>query len=253
MKRSALIVLALFVAACEKAPAPAAEKPAAVAPVPAAPATAAAPSEEAPAAPISTAGLLHPDAAKLAATGPDSFVVHIVTSRGAVDLKIHRDWSPRGADRLYYLVSNGFYDSARFFRVINGFMAQIGFSGDPAITAAWEHLTINDDPVKHSNTRGTVTFAKTGAPNSRGTQLFINFGNNANLDGAGFPPLGEVTNGMSAVDSLYSGYGEGGDMGGQGPLQGTIAREGNAYLTRNFPKLDYIKSARVSQEWKKGK
>ena len=250
MKRStqiALATLALFAAACgeKAAPPKPAETPA--------PAPAAAAADEAPAAPISTAGLLHPDAAKLAAPGPDSFVVHVVTSRGPVDIKIHRDWSPRGADRLYYLVSNGFYDNARFFRVINGFMAQIGFAGDPKITAAWESRSINDDPVKHSNTRGTVTFAKTGAPNSRGTQLFINFGNNANLDAVGFPPIGEVTNGMSAVDSLYSGYGEGADMGGQGPLQGKISQQGNAYLTTAFPKLDYIKSARVSQEWKKTK
>jgi peptidyl-prolyl cis-trans isomerase A (cyclophilin A) len=251
MKRSALIVLAVFAAACEKAPAPAAEKPAA--PAPAVAAAPAAPAEEAAAAPISTAGLLHPDAAKLAAAGPDSFVVHIVSSRGPIDLKVHRAWSPRGADRLYYLVSNGFYDNARFFRVINGFMAQIGFAGDPAITAAWESRSIKDDAVKHSNTRGTVTFAKTGAPDSRGTQLFFNFGNNANLDGGGFAPIGEVTNGMNAVDSLYSGYGDGGDMGGKGPMQGKIAAEGNAYLNRDFPKLDFIKSARVSQEWKKGK
>ncbi len=243
-----LVSLVVFGAACgEKAAPPKPAETPAVAPV------AAAPADEAPAAPIPTTGLLHPDAAKLAAAAPDSFIVHMVTSRGPVDIKIHRDWSPRAADRLYYLVSNGFYDNARFFRVINGFMAQFGFAGDPAITAAWEPRTINDDPVKHSNTRGTVTFAKTSAPNSRGTQLFINFGNNANLDGVGFPPLGEVTNGMNAVDSLYSGYGEGGDMGGQGPLQGRISKEGNAYLTKAFPKLDYIKSARVSQEWKNGK
>jgi peptidyl-prolyl cis-trans isomerase A (cyclophilin A) len=245
MKRSALvplISLTALIAACEKAPPPVEKQPApAVATTPAEPAV----------APISTAGLLHPDAAKLAATGPDSFSVHVITSKGPFDLIVRRSWSPKGADRLYYLVSNGYYDGIRFFRVLEGFMAQFGAAGDPEIAKVWEPLRITDDPVRQSNTRGKLTFA-TGGPDTRTTQLFINFGNNGQLDQTGFSPIGEVTAGMSVVDSLYSGYGEGAPGGG-GPDQGRIAREGNAYLNKDYPKLDYIKTARISQEWKKSK
>lgn len=166
---------------------------------------------------------------------------------------MRRSWSPKGADRLYYLVSNNFFDDIRFFRVIAGFMAQFGAHGDTAVAHAWDKLTFEDEPVRHSNKRGTLTFAKTSAPNSRSTEFFLNFADNAQLDGGGFAPVGEVIKGMNVVDSLYSGYGEGADMGGQGPLQGRIASEGNAYLKSAFPKLDYIKTARISQEWKKSK
>ena len=136
----------------------------------------------------------------------------------------------------------GYFDDTRFFRVLNGFMAQFGMSGDPRVNAAWEPLTIPDDPVKQTNTRGTVTFADGGPPNTRTTQLFINYGDNPNLDGMGFAPIGEVVDGMAVVDSLYSAYGEGAPDGG-GPDQGRIASEGNAYLTKSFPKLDFIKRA----------
>jgi peptidyl-prolyl cis-trans isomerase A (cyclophilin A) len=166
------------------------------------------------------------------------------TSKGPVIIKVHRDWAPRGADRFYHLVQLGFFDDERFFRVLSGFMAQFGMNGDPRVTEAWEPLTLQDDPVKQPNTRGRVSFAAQSTPNSRGTQLFINYGNNNNLDGMGFAPIGEVVSGMEVVDSLYSGYGEGAPDG-QGPSQDLIASRGNAYLTKSFPKLDYIKTARV--------
>jgi peptidyl-prolyl cis-trans isomerase A (cyclophilin A) len=203
-----------------------------------------------PPAPVASAALLTPDTAKLSAAGPDSFVVTFTTSRGPFDVKVHRAWAPRGADRLYYLASNGFYDGARFYRVIGGFMAQFGANGKPAVDAAWENLRIPDDPVKHSNVRGTLTFATSGK-NSRTTHMFINFGNNARLDASGFSALGQVTGaGMKVVDSLFGGYGEGAPDG-QGPTQGRIGAEGNVYLARDFPKLDSIVTAKVTGEWKK--
>jgi peptidyl-prolyl cis-trans isomerase A (cyclophilin A) len=191
-----------------------------------------------------SAALLTPDSLALKAQGPDSFVVHFTTSRGAFDVKLHRDWAPRGVDRLHYLFANGYYDDVRFFRVISGFMAQFGMHGDPKVGAAWRDRSIMDDPVKQSNTRGVVTFAKTQAPNSRSTQLFINFGNNSNLDGMDFAPVGKVVTGMEVVDALYSGYGE-------NPDQTQITAAGNAYLASAFPKLDYIISAKITEEFGK--
>jgi peptidyl-prolyl cis-trans isomerase A (cyclophilin A) len=149
-------------------------------------------------------------------------------------------------------VSNGFFDGVRFFRVLDGFMAQFGVSGDTTVSRVWRDLHLTDDPVTQSNTRGRLTFATAG-PNTRTTQLFINFGNNASLDKTGFSPIGEVSNGMNVVDSLYSGYGEGNEGGGRGPAQGRLGTEGNAYLKKDFPKLDFIVTARVAQEWKKNK
>jgi peptidyl-prolyl cis-trans isomerase A (cyclophilin A) len=145
-------------------------------------------------------------------------------------------------------VKNGFYDDTRFFRVLDGFMAQIGINGNPAIQNGWKTATIQDDPRKEgvSNKRGFVTFAKSGAPNSRSTQIFINYRDNSSLDRQGFTPFGEVTTGMDAVDKLYSGYGEGAPSG-SGPEQGKIQMEGNAYLTKGFPKLDYIKKATIEK------
>jgi len=187
-----------------------------------------------------------PEAAPAVAsvTAPDQFRVRIETSRGPIVVELHRDWAPIGVDRFYQLVEENYYDDVRFFRVLSGFMAQFGMSGDPAQTAVWSSRTIQDDPVVQSNTRGKVTFAKTGAPNSRSTQLFINTADNAGLDAQGFAPIGEVVEGMSVVDALYSGYGEGAPRGA-GPDQGQIRTEGNAYLQREFPKLDFIKTARV--------
>ena len=173
---------------------------------------------------------------------PDEYAVELDTTKGAIVIDVHRGWAPRGADRFYELVQNGYLTDVAFFRVIGGFMAQVGISGDPALNAEWRTKRIPDDPVKASNTRGTVTFATSG-PDSRTTQFFINFGDNSRLDGMGFAPFGKVKD-MAPVDALYDGYGEGAPRG-RGPSQGRLQTEGNDYLRKSFPKLDYIKSARV--------
>jgi len=165
------------------------------------------------------------------------------TSRGAFVIEVHRDWAPNGADRFYNLVKNGFFDNARFFRVISGFMVQFGINADPKLSAVWREARIKDDPVRQSNKRGLITFATAG-PNTRTTQVFINFGDNNTLDRQGFAPFGQVVSGMNVVDALYSGYGEGAP-GGQGPEQGRIQQEGNTYLIKEFAKLDYIKKATI--------
>jgi peptidyl-prolyl cis-trans isomerase A (cyclophilin A) len=174
---------------------------------------------------------------------PASYKVNFNTSKGDFVVQVHRDWAPNGADRFYNLVKNGFYDDVRFFRVIPNFMAQFGIHGNPSVMAAWRPAQLKDDPVKHSNVRGTITFATAG-PNTRTTQLFINFRDNSSLDKQGFAPFGEVVKGMDVVDKIYSGYGEGAPRG-RGPEQGRIQSEGNAYLTKDFPRLDYIKSATI--------
>jgi peptidyl-prolyl cis-trans isomerase A (cyclophilin A) len=158
-------------------------------------------------------------------------------------IEVTRAWAPRGADRFYNLVKVGYYDDVAFFRVIDGFMVQFGIHGDPAANLAWHQARIADDPVTQSNKRGMVTYAMAG-PDSRTTQLFINFKDNVNLDGQGFAPFGTVVEGLSVVDSLYSGYGEGAPSG-LGPEQGRAQAEGNAYLRASFPKLDFIKTARL--------
>jgi peptidyl-prolyl cis-trans isomerase A (cyclophilin A) len=175
---------------------------------------------------------------------PDVFRAKFATSKGDFVIEVHRDWSPNGADRFYNLVKAGYYNDTRFFRVVSGFMVQIGIHGKPEINAAWNDQQIPDDPVVKSNLRGFVTFAKTGAPNSRTTQFFINFVNNTNLDSMGFAPFGQVTSGMEVADALYAGYGEGAPRG-QGPLQNRIQSEGNAYLVRDFPQLDFVKEATI--------
>ena len=174
---------------------------------------------------------------------PATYKVKMDTSKGVFTITVHRDWAPIGADRFYNLVKAGFYDEVRFFRVLPDFMAQFGIHGRPSVMEAWRPARLKDDPVKKSNLRGYVTFA-TGGPNTRTTQLFINFKDNAPLDRQGFAPIGEVTDGMTIVDSLYSGYGEGAPRG-KGPDQGAMNMEGNAYLAAKFPKLDYIKSATI--------
>ena len=192
--------------------------------------------------------LRSPDAVKLAAPSPDSFVVHFETTRGAFDMKVHRDWAPLGAARMYYLASSGFYDSTRFFRVLEGFMVQFGVNGDPEVTKVWKDRKITDDPgTTHANVRGTVSFANEG-PNSRNTQVFINFKDNTPIARDGFVPIGEITTGMSVVDSLYNRYGEG-PPGGIGPSQVRIVKQGNAYLQKEFPNLDFVKTARISSQW----
>jgi peptidyl-prolyl cis-trans isomerase A (cyclophilin A) len=186
--------------------------------------------------PAARPSLLNP--ASLHAKAPDLFKAQFTTTKGDFIVEVHRDWAPLGADRFYNLVRNGFFTNAAFFRVLPGFMAQFGMSANPTVSKAWENANLKDDPVKGSNTRGMVTFAKTSLPNSRSTQLFINFGNNARLDSDGFAPFGTVTEGMDVVDMIFSGYGE-------RPDQGRITEEGDAYLVKNFPMLDKIKVAKV--------
>jgi len=173
--------------------------------------------------------------AELNEQAPATFRANLDTSKGAIVITVHRDWAPVGADRFYNLVKNGFYDDVRFFRVIPGFMAQFGIHGNPAVAAAWRPAQIKDDPVKQTNKRGYVTFATAG-PNTRTTQLFINFKDNPGLDGRGFAPFGTVVSGMEVVDKINAEYGE-------QPNQGRIQMEGNAYLNKEFPRLDYIKRA----------
>ena len=177
-------------------------------------------------------------------TAPDTFQTKFVTSKGDFVIEVQRAWSPNGADRFYNLVKNGYYDGVRFFRVLDGFMAQFGMHGDPRVGVAWRDAQIPDDPVAASNVRGTITFAMTGQPNSRTTQVFINFGDNVNLDGMGFAPFGRVVEGMDVVDQLYSGYGEGAP-GGAGPDQLQIQSAGNRYLEAEFPQLDYVERATI--------
>ena len=195
------------------------------------------------AAPAWAQNLANP--AALNEPAPATYKVQFDTSRGAFVVEVHRDWAPNGADRFYNLVKNGFYDNARFFRVVSGFMVQFGINGDPKLSAVWREARIKDDPVKKSNARGAITFATAG-PDTRTTQVFINYGDNSRLDGQGFAPFGTVTSGMDVVDKLYSGYGEGAPSG-QGPAQDKIQREGNAYLTGQFGKLDYIKKASIQK------
>ena len=192
-------------------------------------------------APVSAGDLSN--LASLNEKAPATYKVKFDTSKGAFVVEVHRDWAPNGADRFYNLVKNGFYNDARFFRVISDFMVQFGINGNPKISAVWRDANIKDDPVKASNKRGYITFATAG-PDTRTTQVFINFANNAGLDDQGFAPFGQVISGMDVVDSLYSGYGEGAPQG-HGPNQGVVQSMGNAYLDKAFPKLDYIKTATI--------
>jgi peptidyl-prolyl cis-trans isomerase A (cyclophilin A) len=183
------------------------------------------------------------DPASLNEQSPPVYKAKFDTSKGSFVVEVNRAWAPNGADRFYNLVKNGFYDNTRFFRVIPGFMVQFGINGDPNVAAAWRDADIKDDPVKQRNMRGMITFATAG-PNTRTTQVFINFDDNAALDGQGFSPFGKMVSGMDVVDSLYGGYGEGAPNG-KGPNQGQIQQQGNAYLEKAFPKLDYIKQATI--------
>ena len=182
--------------------------------------------------------------AELAETAPDVYRARFQTNEGVFVVEVNRAWAPNGADRFYVLVKNGYFDGARFFRVIEGFMAQFGINGDPYIAAAWRNHPIPDDPVTQSNLRGHLTFAATSLPNSRTTQVFINLVDNVRLDDSGFAPVGQVVEGMEVVDALYSGYGEGAPQG-NGPIQQNIQARGNAYLTESFPELDYVEQATI--------
>lgn len=176
-------------------------------------------------------------------TAPDTFQVRFETTAGTFVVEAVRDWAPHGVDRFHDLVESGYYDGNRFFRVLDGFVAQFGIHGDPTVSAAWRDRAIPDDPVENGNQRGTVVFAMAG-PGSRTTQLFINLADNRRLDGMGFAPIGRVVEGIEVVESLHSGYGEGAPRG-RGPDQSRIHAEGNAYLDREFPELDAIERARV--------
>jgi peptidyl-prolyl cis-trans isomerase A (cyclophilin A) len=183
------------------------------------------------------------------AAAPASYKALFTTSKGDFTVEVTRDWAPKGADRFYELVKDGFYDDVRFFRVIRSprpFMVQFGINGDPKVAAKWEQATIEDDPVKQHNTRGMVTFA-TGGPNTRTTQVFINYADNSRLDASGFAPFGQVTAGMDVVDQLYADYGEGAPDG-HGPAQDRIQSEGNDYLKKEFPQMDYVKTARLVEK-----
>lgn len=183
------------------------------------------------------------DPAQATATAPAQFKVKMTTTKGDFVIELHRDWAPNGVDRFYNLVKAGYYNDVAFFRVIKGFMVQFGINGDPAVNRVWREAHIKDDPSgKQSNGRGMVTFAMAG-PNTRTSQLFINYNDNRNLDSMGFAPIGKVVgDGMKVVDALEGLYGEGAPQG-NGPAQGRAQSEGNAYLKAQFPKLDYIKRA----------
>ena len=183
--------------------------------------------------------LLQPETLRLKA--PAEYDVKFVTTAGEFTVKVTRAWAPNGADRFYNLVRHHFYDGAAFFRVLPGFMAQFGLSAYPEVSKVWETATIKDDPIVQSNHRGFVSFATAG-PNTRTTQVFINYGNNESLDRSGFSAFALVSEGMEVVDKLYYGYGEGAP-GGRGPNQGLIGSRGRAYLEKGFPKLDSIRSA----------
>ncbi len=170
---------------------------------------------------------------------PNQYKVRFETTKGNILIQVERDWAPIGADRFYTLVKTGYLNGDRFFRVVPNFIIQFGINGDPKLTARWRQANLQDDPVKENNMRGTLTFATAG-PSTRTTQLFINTNDNVRLDGQGFAPFGRVIDGMKVVDEIYSGYGE-------QPQQPRIEAEGNAYLEKDFPNLDYIKTASIVQ------
>jgi cyclophilin family peptidyl-prolyl cis-trans isomerase len=188
--------------------------------------------------------LLRPDAPEMKTKAPERFKARFTTSQGDFTITVVRAWAPLGADRFYHLVRGRFFEDARFFRVMSGFMCQFGIPADPAESTLWKNANLEDDPVSESNTRGRVSYATSG-PGTRTTQVFINYSNgNRRLDRMGFAPFGEVSDGMTVVDKLYSGYGEGAPNG-SGPDQKRIERQGNPYLQADFPKLDYIKKAEI--------
>ena len=192
-----------------------------------------------------SAALSNPAALKEQA--PATYTVNFDTTMGPFVVTVTRAWAPHGADRFYNLVKNGFYDNARFFRALPNFMVQFGIHGDPAVSAAWRNARLPVDKVVQGNKRGRIVYAMGGTPDTRTTQVFINFrDNSSNLDPLGFAAFGEVTTGMEVVDKVFTGYGEGAPRG-KGPDQGRLQAEGNPYLMKEFPKLDYIKSAKIGK------
>jgi peptidyl-prolyl cis-trans isomerase A (cyclophilin A) len=235
-----LLALTLLLSACSEEPAPVAPPPAAPTP-PAAPAAPAAPTPT-PLPADAPAAWTNPSLAT--ATAPATFKCRFQTSKGSFVIEATRAWAPNGADRFYNLCQIGFFNGARFFRNVDGFMVQWGMSAYPAANDVWSDSNITDDPPTQSNTPGMVSFAATGKPNSRSTQVFINHGDNANLDAMGFAPFGRVVEGSDVVAQLYKGYGEGAPRG-RGPNQGTLAKFGEAYLADAYPLLDTIQTTTV--------
>lgn len=182
------------------------------------------------------------------AAAPADYTVRLDTSKGLIVIAVHRDWAPHGADRFYELVTGGYYDGARFFRIRHHTWAQFGIAGDPQLARTWRTRTIPDDPwAGHSNVRGSIAFAFKD-PNGRTTQVFINLkDNSATHDREPFVVFGEVVQGMDVVDALYDGYGEKAGGGIRAGRQDPVFEGGNAYLEQNFPLLDYIKTARIVQ------
>lgn len=180
------------------------------------------------------------DPAQLAEQAPATYRARFETSQGAFVIQVTRDWAPLAADRFYSLVKNGFYDGTRFFRVRPGFMAQFGLHGDPDVSAAWRTAGLRDEKPAQSNTRGRVSFTQESGPNTRFTMVFINYADNSYLDANGFAPFGEVVSGMPVVEKLNGEY-------GNTPDQRRILREGNAYLSAEFPKLDVVKTATLAK------
>ena len=170
---------------------------------------------------------------------PDHFKVNFDTSKGLVVVEVNRDEAPNGADRFYNLVTSKFFDGTRFFRVVPNFVVQWGIASEPAMTKTWEK-PIQDDPVKTTNARGTLVFAAQSRPNTRTAQMFLNLRDNGRLDQMGFAPFGKVVEGMEFVEQIFPGYGE-------APDQDRITNEGNAYLEKEFPNLDYIKTATIAK------
>ena len=269
---TAAMALSVLATGCKKeeapapAPAPAAEAPKAEptpeAPKPAEPAAAPSPTvapgpAPAPGAPTPTdaakpaegaaATSTHPamtDPTKATEKAPDKFKVKFVTTKGDIIIEVVKSNSPAGVDRFYNLIKMGYFQDIAFFRVVPGFMAQFGIHGDPNVNRVWKDVGLPDEPVKGSNKRGTITFAKKGIPNSRSVQFFLNLVDNPNLDGMGFAPFGQIVQGLDVLDKINSEYGEGFPRG-RGPDQMRIQAQGNEYLKKDFPNLDYLKSVEV--------
>jgi len=178
------------------------------------------------------------------ASAPPQFRVRLETTRGTIVIEVHRDWAPLGADRFYELVTSGYYDDSRFYRVVKGQWAQFGINGDPRVATRWRTMTIPDDPNKASVVRGRVAFAFKD-PNGRTTQVYISLRDNTAQDTQGFAPFGEVVEGMDVADALNSEYGEDSGGGIRGGRQQPLFDGGNAYLDREYPRLDRLIRARI--------
>ncbi len=241
-------------AAAPETPPPAAPAEAPKAPEvakPAEPAAAASPTAAPATAPAEApkAGEQHPalhDPSKATEVAPPTFKVNFKTTKGDIVIEVKKEWSPLGADRFFNLVKMGYFKDIAFFRVVPGFMAQFGIHGDPTVNQVWKDLGIADEPVKQSNKRGWLTFAKKGLPNSRSVQFFLNLVDNPNLDGMGFAPFGQIVKGQDVLDKINGEYGEGAPRG-RGPDQMRVQAVGNEYLKKEFPNLDYILSAEIEK------